>query len=66
MREQLASTPEPSLQKEKEQSGQSKVPNHKVGESHSEREPHLGEREGGSEQAHVQEKVVSTVNKDGF
>ena len=33
-------------QKEKEQSRQSRVPDHEGGESQSEREPHLGQREG--------------------
>ena len=40
-REQLASTPEPSLQKEKEQSRLSKAPDHEGEESQREREPHL-------------------------
>ena len=50
-------------QKEKEQSRQSRVPDHDEGESQSERELHLGER-GGSEREHGQERMDSTV-KDG-
>ena len=45
-REQLARTPEPPYQKEKEQSRLSKVPDHEGGESQGGREPHLGEKEG--------------------
>ena len=44
-RKQLASTPEPPCQKEKEQSLQSRVPDHEGEESQGGREPHLGERE---------------------
>ena len=45
-REHLASTPEPLCQKEKKQSRLSRVPDHYLGKSKDEREPHLGEREG--------------------
>ena len=44
-RKQLAKTPEPPCLKEKEQSRQSKAPDHE-GESQGGREPHLGVREG--------------------
>ena len=44
-REQLASTPSRPCQKEKEQSRQSRSPDHKVGKSQGERESHVGERE---------------------
>ena len=44
-REQLASTPEPSLPKKKQQSRQSRAPDRKGGESQGKREPHLGEKE---------------------
>ena len=44
-REQLARTPEPPCQKEKEQSRLSRVPVHEGGESQDGREPHLGENE---------------------
>ena len=44
-RDQLARTPEPPLPKEKEQSRQSKAPDHEGGESQGGREPHLGEKE---------------------
>ena len=40
-KEQLASTPEPPLPKEKEQSCRSRVPDHEGGESQGEKEPHL-------------------------
>ena len=45
-REQLASMPEASLPKEKEQSRLSRVPDHEGGESQGGREPQLGEKEG--------------------
>ena len=45
-REQLTSTPEPPLPKEKEQIRLSKAPNCMVNESQGEQEPHLGEGEG--------------------
>ena len=47
-------------QKEKEQSRQSRAPDHDGGESQDGREPHLGERE------HGEERVDSTVNEDRF
>ena len=46
-REQLASTPEPPFQKEKEQSRLSRAPDHEGGGSQGERELHFGEREKG-------------------
>ena len=52
-------------QKEKEQSRQSKAPDHEGGESQDGREPHLGER-GESEREHGVERVDSTVNEDRF
>ena len=44
-REQLASIPGCPCQKEKVQSGQSRVPDHEGGECKGEREPHLGKKE---------------------
>ena len=44
-RKQLASTPERLCQEEKEQSRQSRVPDHAGGESQGGREPHFGEKE---------------------
>ena len=45
-REQLENTPEPPLQKEKEQSRLSRAPDRKEGERQGEREPYIGEKEG--------------------
>ena len=45
-REQLASTPEPLCQEEKEQSRQSRASDREEGESQGEREPHLSKKEG--------------------
>ena len=45
-REQLARRRSRPCQKEKEQSRLSIAPDHEVGKSQGEREPHLGEREG--------------------
>ena len=53
-------------QKEKEQSRQSRVPDHEGGESQGGREPHLGESEGGSEREHGVERVDSTVKEGRF
>ena len=53
-------------QKEKEHSRLSRVPDHDGEESQGGREPHLGEREGGSEREHEEERLDSTVNKDRF
>ena len=53
-------------QKEKEQSRLFKAPDHKGGESQGGREPHLDEREGGSEREHGVERVDSTVNEGRF
>ena len=44
-KEQLARTPEPPCQKEKEQSRSSKAPDHEGGESQGGQESHLGEKE---------------------
>ena len=56
-------------QKEKDQSRQSRVPDHRGGggggESQGGREPHLGER-GGSEREHGDTRVDSTVNESRF
>ena len=65
-REQLASTPEPPLPKGKgtERSVQS---TRSWGmESQGGREPHLGEKEGGSEREHGVERVDSTVKEGRF
>ena len=54
-------------QKEKEQSHQSRLPDHEVGESQGERELHRGEREReGSEWEHREERVAFTVKKGRF
>ena len=45
-------------QKEKEYSRQTRIPDHKEGESQGGREPHLGER-GGTEREHGEERVES-------
>ena len=64
-REQLASTPDPPCQKEKEQSRLFKASNREVGESQGERVPHLGEKEG-SKREHGEEKVDFAVKEDRF
>ena len=64
-REQLASTPEPHFQKEKEQSCQSRAPDRERGGSQGEREPHLGET-GRSEQEDIEERVDSTMKEGRF
>ena len=61
-REQLASTPEPSLPKRKEWSRLSRVPDHEGGESQGGRERCLCKR-GGSEREHEEERVDSTVKE---
>ena len=53
-------------QKETEQSRLSKAPDHEGEESQGGREPHLGEKEGGSEREHGVERVDSTVNLGGW
>ena len=55
-RDQLASTPEPPGQKEKEQSRLSRGSDRKMGESKGEREPHLGEREKGDKSGSMDRK----------
>ena len=50
-------------QKETEQSRLSKAPDHEGEESQGGREPHLGEKEGGSEREHGVDRVDSTVNE---
>ena len=65
-REQLGRTPEPPLPKGKGTERLCRAPNYEGGKSQSEREPHLDEREGGSEQEHGEERVDSTVNEGRF
>ena len=52
-------------EKKKEQSHQSKAPDHEGGESQGGREPHLGER-GKSQREHGVERVDSTVYEGRF
>ena len=65
-REQLTSMPNRPCQKEKKQSRLSKTPNRDVGESQDEREPHIGEREGGAEWKHREERVDYQVKEGRF
>ena len=51
-------------QKEKEQSRQSKAPDHKVGESQGGQEPHLGQREG--DQSGSMERREFTMKEGRF
>ena len=54
------------FQKEKEQSRLSRAPDRELGESQGKRKPHLGEKEGGSERDHGEERMDSIVKKGRF
>ena len=65
-REQMARTPELPLPRGKETEPSVQSTRSRLGENQGWRELHIGEKEGGSEREHEEERVDSMVNESRF